>query len=184
MNIGVLCAPCGEVFPVQLVLGWAGGDGGLCLPPGPVPVCGVQSISGLLPSGPIRSRVMQAAFPRGPRPVGLPWERGCSPRCERGPVCMGRSSSRLLPAWPLPVGSCARPRHEGLVGAGSRVGSPLGHRDGSVSSSASPGAPIHGKESHAFPLEIRIEPNCAAGQSPASSAGPARPGKGSQMVLA
>lgn len=80
--------------------------------------------------------------------------------------------------------ACARPHHEGLVGAGSRVGSPLGHSDGSVSSSALSGAPIHWKESHTFPLEIRIEPNCAPGQSPASSAGPSRPGKGPQMVLA
>lgn len=129
-------------------------------------------------------RIWQAALPRGPGPVGLTWEPGGLLREGGGRRAQGGPVPRLPPVWPVLVRSCARPRHEGLVGAGSRVGSPPGHSAGSVSSSVSPGAPIHGKEGHAFPLEIRIEPDCAPGQSPASSAGPPRPGKGSQMVLA
>lgn len=86
------------------------------------------------------------------------------------------------------VFSCRRlvqgPTTRGWLEPGAAWGALLGHSDGSVSSSALPGAPIHCKESHTFPLDIRIEPNCAPGQSPASSAGPSRPGKGSQMVLA
>lgn len=108
-------------------------------------------------------------------------------RVREGQFALG--SRRSFPCPPFQPGlfllrACARPRHEGLVGAGSRAGSLPWHSGGSVSHSTSSGAPIHGKESHTFPLEIRIEHDCAPGQSPASSASPTRPGKGSQMVLA
>lgn len=88
--------------------------------------------------------------------------------------------ARPVSCWRLVQGPTTR----GWLEPGAAWGALLGHSDGSVSSSALPGAPIHSKESHTFPLDIRIEPNCAPGQSPASSAGPSRPGKGSQMVLA
>lgn len=138
----------------------------------------VRSIAGLLPLGSGKLHFLEGlVLWVSPGSLAACRARG-GWRARGGPV------PRLPPVWPILVGSCARPRHEGLVGAGSRVGSPPGHSAGSVSSSASPGAPIHCKEGHAFPLEIRIEPDCAPGQSPASSAGPPRPGKGSQMVLA
>ena len=88
--------------------------------------------------------------------------------------------SLAFSCWRLVQGPTTR----GWLEPGAAWGALLGHSDGSVSSSAFPGSPIHSKESHTFPLDIRIEPNCAPGQSPAYSAGPSRPGKGSQMVLA
>ena len=99
---------------------------------------------------------------------------GCAPPCPPS-------------AWPglSLLAARARPWHQGPVRAGgAKWGAFLGTVRALFSSPTSPGAPVHCKESHAFPLEIRIEPACAPGQSPASSAGPPRPGKGSQMVLA
>lgn len=104
-----------------------------------------------------------------------------------GMPVLGCELSISLSAFRLAF-SCRRlvqgPTTRGWLELGAAWGALLGHSDGSVSSSALPGAPIHCKESHTFPLDIRIEPNCAPGQSPASSAGPSRPGKDSQMVLA
>lgn len=150
-------------------------------------MCGVHGVSGCLPLGfgkePCHGGKLlpSLAFPVGSHLGAVCASFRPAPQCESGPVCpfACQPSARLLL-----VRGCARPRHEGPVGAGSHARSPLGHSDASVSSSTLPGAPIHCKESHAFPLEIRIEPNCAPGQSPASSACPPRPGKGSQMVLA
>lgn len=123
---------------------------------------------------------MEAVFPLGPCPLRVSLRPCVCGRVSEGQarlfVCR-RPGLSLLEA-------VQGPATRGWSEPGAAWGALLGHSDGSVSSSVSPGAPIHCKESHTFPLEIRIEPDCAPGQSPASSVGPRRPGKGSQMVLA
>ena len=69
---------------------------------------------------------MEAVFPLGPCPLRVSLRPCVCGGVSEGKAARGRPVPRLPPAWPLLAGGCARPRHEGLVGAGSRVGSPLG----------------------------------------------------------
>lgn len=99
-----------EIWPVQMVMGDV--DEGPDLPQGLVTVCGVRSTSGLLPLGPC--------------PVWVSVRIHARSGVGEGQAVRGHPIPRLLLAQPVPAGGCARPRHEALVRAGSRVGSPPG----------------------------------------------------------
>lgn len=64
-----------------------------------------------------------------------------------GPSISLSAFSLAFSCWRLVQGPTTR----GWLEPGAAWGALLGHSDGSVSSSALPGAPIHAKESHTFP---------------------------------